>query len=113
MNIYQQEIIDEAIAGLKEFYPVLNLPAVRERVGNKVNVNDSGNRQNDYISIRDQIEDDLNLHTEKDTAAYIIDNYPKGECPDCFEDIPKDVEEGDECANCTHTFTSFRGTGLD
>lgn len=31
-------------------------------------------------------------------------SYPDGECPDCGEPIPSDVQEGDTCCNCGHTF---------
>lgn len=30
--------------------------------------------------------------------------YESGVCPDCGEDIPDDVESGDQCINCEHTF---------
>jgi hypothetical protein len=30
-----------------------------------------------------------------------------GICPDCCEDIPTDVVEGQECANCGHSFHSI------
>lgn len=32
-------------------------------------------------------------------------SYPRGECPDCGEPIPKDVVEGEACCNCGHIFT--------
>lgn len=28
----------------------------------------------------------------------------EGRCPDCFDDIPVDMEEGGECENCGHVF---------
>jgi hypothetical protein len=31
-----------------------------------------------------------------------------GSCPDCGEDIPTDVVEGQECANCGHSFHAVR-----
>lgn len=31
-------------------------------------------------------------------------SYPDGECPDCGEDIPDDVANGEACANCGHVF---------
>ena len=31
-----------------------------------------------------------------------------GICPDCGEDIPTDVVEGQECANCGHSFHPIR-----
>ena len=30
--------------------------------------------------------------------------YEDGVCPDCGEDIPDDVTDGDQCTNCEHTF---------
>jgi hypothetical protein len=106
MNVYQQEILDEAISGLTEYYPVLKLPAVRARVGNGVKVPETNDRQVDYISVRDQIENDLIENTDKDTALLIIDNYDNGKCPDCDWKIRKDVVEGGECRNCGHVFYS-------
>jgi hypothetical protein len=35
----------------------------------------------------------------------VKDSYPDGSCPDCFETIPDDVVEGDDCVNCGHVFT--------
>lgn len=32
------------------------------------------------------------------------DIYPDGLCPDCFMEIPKGTEDGDECLNCGHVF---------
>jgi DNA-directed RNA polymerase subunit RPC12/RpoP len=34
----------------------------------------------------------------------IVAAYPDGKCPDCGEEIPDDVEEGDACENCGHVF---------
>ena len=36
----------------------------------------------------------------------IKDSYENGECPDCGEDIPNDVSNGDGCSNCSHVFYS-------
>ena len=36
----------------------------------------------------------------------IKDSYESGECPDCGENIPNDVSNGDECSNCGHVFYS-------
>ena len=33
-------------------------------------------------------------------------SYENGECPDCGEDIPNDVSNGDGCSNCSHVFYS-------
>lgn len=30
--------------------------------------------------------------------------YNNGECPDCGETIPDNVQEGEQCANCDHVF---------
>ena len=38
----------------------------------------------------------------------VRDSYEDCECPDCQDDIPLDVEEGDECENCGHVFSSER-----
>lgn len=38
--------------------------------------------------------------------SIIKDSYENGECPDCGEDIPDDVSNGDECSNCSHVFYS-------
>jgi rubredoxin len=35
----------------------------------------------------------------------IKDAYEDGECPDCGQDIPNDVTDGDACSNCGHVFT--------
>jgi rubredoxin len=34
----------------------------------------------------------------------VKNSYPNGECPDCGENIPDDVQSGEECANCGHVF---------
>lgn len=34
----------------------------------------------------------------------IKNSYPNGVCPDCGDEIPDDVESGQECANCGHVF---------
>jgi predicted RNase H-like HicB family nuclease len=39
----------------------------------------------------------------------LIDSYPMGSCPECDTKIPDDVEEGQQCANCGHTFVYPRG----
>ncbi len=38
----------------------------------------------------------------------VKNSYPKGECPDCYDEIPDDVVEGQECAGCGHAFFSER-----
>ena len=38
--------------------------------------------------------------------SIIKDSYENGECPDCGEDIPNDVSNGDGCSNCSHVFYS-------
>jgi hypothetical protein len=35
----------------------------------------------------------------------IVDSYENGECPDCGEEIPDNVSDGDSCCNCEHVFT--------
>ncbi len=34
----------------------------------------------------------------------IKDSYPDGKCPDCGEQIPVDITDGDKCSNCGHIF---------
>ena len=34
----------------------------------------------------------------------VIKSYPKGVCPDCQDDIPKEAQEGGQCSNCGHIF---------
>ena len=34
-------------------------------------------------------------------------SYENGECPDCGEDIPDDIVNGDKCANCGHVFYEY------
>lgn len=34
--------------------------------------------------------------------------YHNGECPDCGDEIPDDVQEGQACANCEHVFGEER-----
>lgn len=55
-------------------------------------------RANDLISV---------MYLE-DEELSVKDAYPDGVCPDCGEDIPDDVEDGEECTNCGHTFTHER-----
>lgn len=31
-------------------------------------------------------------------------SYPKGKCPDCKENIPNDVADGQSCSSCEHVF---------
>lgn len=37
-------------------------------------------------------------------------NYPNGKCPDCGEEIPKDISPGEECSNCGHVFWPEEGS---
>lgn len=37
-------------------------------------------------------------------SELIKDSYEGGVCPDCQENIPDDVMEGQECDNCGHVF---------
>ena len=106
MNVYQQEMMDEVISGLTDYYPQLKLKAVRERVGNAVIVPQTGNAQSDYESARDLAEQYLIANDKTDTSLLIIDNYTNGACPDCDRKISKNVFEGSECTNCGHVFYS-------
>lgn len=36
----------------------------------------------------------------------IKESYLNGECPDCSNDIPSDVANGESCLNCGHVFVS-------
>lgn len=35
----------------------------------------------------------------------VYQSYLNGECPDCGDNIPKSVKDGEECKNCNHVFT--------
>jgi len=48
----------------------------------------------------------LNIEQESCGSRAIIDSYPGGHCPDCGQDIPLDVCEGEGCDNCDHVFYS-------
>ncbi len=64
---------------------------------------------NDRPSI-DIILNDVCIHSflENDYDCFsserIRQNYEKCECPDCQDDIPFNVIDGDECKNCGHVF---------
>lgn len=47
----------------------------------------------------DLSEKDLALNSEEIKAS-----YPDGVCPDCGDEIPTDVVDGDACSNCGHVF---------
>lgn len=36
----------------------------------------------------------------------IKQSYEDGICPDCGQDIPDNVADGEECTNCGHVFCS-------
>ncbi|HOS16057.1 MAG TPA: hypothetical protein PKX15_03435 [Bacteroidales bacterium] len=38
----------------------------------------------------------------------IKESYPDGKCPDCGDEIPDNVKDGDECLNCGHIFWEER-----
>ena len=38
------------------------------------------------------------------TEIRVKDAYMNGLCPDCQEEIPDDVVDGDACENCNHVF---------
>lgn len=48
----------------------------------------------------------IHLADESEMVASesILAQFKDHECPDCGELIPKDVQEGDECENCSHVF---------
>jgi hypothetical protein len=37
-------------------------------------------------------------------SELIIMSYDNAKCPDCGEDIPTDVVDGQACKNCEHIF---------
>lgn len=37
-------------------------------------------------------------------ANSVKDSYKDGACPDCQEEIPDSVLDGDSCSNCGHVF---------
>lgn len=39
-----------------------------------------------------------------DNSNAVRNSYPNKECPDCGENIPYDVIDGEECENCGHIF---------
>jgi hypothetical protein len=41
-------------------------------------------------------------------AKKIKDEYEDGVCPDCQQEIPDDVVEGEACSNCEHVFSYER-----
>jgi len=51
------------------------------------------------------LANDLYVPEEPETNA-VKDAYEGGVCPDCGEEIPDDVDEGEDCSNCGHTFHS-------
>lgn len=38
----------------------------------------------------------------------IKESYENGKCPDCGENIPDDVVDGQECLHCGHVFCETR-----
>jgi hypothetical protein len=52
----KKDIIDAAVNGLREYYPILADTAVAEGIGKFVIVPDTGNDQKDYKKVRDRIE---------------------------------------------------------
>ena len=45
---------------------------------------------------------------QKPNTNPVWNSYTDGECPDCGDPIPTDVQEGDGCCNCGHVFTEER-----
>jgi hypothetical protein len=56
----EQDLFQEALKGLTEFYPQLKRKSVVESVRKQVKVPDTGNAQADYDNVRNQIEVLLN-----------------------------------------------------
>jgi hypothetical protein len=44
------------------------------------------------------------IPSEDDEPNPIKDAYEGGVCPDCGDEIPDDVAEGDLCTNCAYVF---------
>lgn len=42
-----------------------------------------------------------------EVSKNIKDSYPDGKCPDCGEQIPVNIIDGDKCPNCGHVFHRF------
>ncbi len=58
----------------------------------------------------DQIQNRFQSDMDADGFFDVLikDEYPKGECPDCGEDIPEFATPGESCENCEHVFTESR-----
>lgn len=52
-----------------------------------------------------QMLDNNELSERFTETSSVYDSYPDGVCPDCGNDIPHDVADGDECGNCGHVFS--------
>jgi hypothetical protein len=61
-----QRLIREAIDGLTEFYPCLNDETLAQELASGLQAPDTGNTQNDYQSIRDQLEQRLRRYEQRD-----------------------------------------------
>jgi len=57
-----------------------------------------------YNDNADDIFDEWLEAKQKKDSEEIIKSYEGGVCPDCQEEISKDVEDGDSCENCSHVF---------
>ena len=73
--------------------------------------NDTGQGVYEMIDISKEVYCPFEMLQPKHIPAPILpfcnpikDSYPNNECPDCGQDIPDDVVEGDECSNCSHVF---------
>lgn len=49
--------------------------------------------------------EELSWFVDADTISTIICDSYDNECPDCDQEIPPDVSQGDSCSNCGHVFT--------
>ncbi len=56
-------------------------------------------------AIYEQSKKNMSAIDEQLGINKVKNSYPDGVCPDCGEDIPDFVNEGEECSNCSHVFT--------
>ena len=44
---------------------------------------------------------------DEDSENPVKATYPGGVCPDCYTEIPDDVNPDDSCSNCGHAFWGY------
>ena len=73
---------------------------------------DAADRAEDWCSVEASSLDEAKAKYEETFLAWqsqtnsVKKAYEDGECPDCGETIPDDVQEGQTCSNCQHVFYS-------